>query len=146
MSISTASISSRFCCSGSSGMRSTVTPRTKKGSNHPRTKADVLQKNEDAKEAWRHEIAGRINVLDDDSDTIEDYLTTYVPSIVPYQPPTVKNAKTSAFAKWSPKKGEERQSYPELVSRWLQAVGIFSILTPSTDSWPSITGYRLPQE
>ena len=114
-------------------MRSIVTPRTKKGSDHLRTKAGVLQRNEDAKKAWRHKITRRINVLDDNRDTVEDYLATYVPSVVPYQPPTGKNAKTRPFARWSPKKGEERQSYPELVSRWLQAVGIFSVLTPSTD-------------
>ena len=77
---------------------------------------EMRQKNEDAKEAWRYELAGRINVLDGDKDTMEDYLTTYVPSSISSQPPTLKKAKANPFSDWSPRKGEERQSYPGLVS------------------------------
>ena len=80
---------------------------------------DISQKSEDGKDDWRYELIGRINVLDQDDDTVEDYLATYVPSNVSCpEPRTKRNAKTNPFAKWSPKEGEEQQSYPTLVSWW----------------------------
>ncbi|RPD69924.1 hypothetical protein L226DRAFT_493623, partial [Lentinus tigrinus ALCF2SS1-7] len=69
----------------------------------------------DVKEGWRHELAGRINVLNEEHDTVEDYLATYIPSIIPCRHNTGNNAKKTPFAEWLPKKGEERKSYPDLI-------------------------------
>ena len=134
MSISTSFLRESDPGSLSSGEGVNLT-RTKNGANHLHNETDISQKSEDAKEDWRYELIGRINVLDQDDDTVEDYLATYVPSNVPCpEPRTQRNAKTNPFAKWSPKEGEEQQSYPTLVSWWFFLVTITDLLIHLSDS------------
>ena len=76
MSISTSFLRDSDPSSLSSGEGVNLT-RTKNGTNHLHNETDISQKSEDAKDDWRYELIGRINVLDQDDDTVEDYLATY---------------------------------------------------------------------
>lgn len=112
MSISSTSICSLSCSSGSSGMEDTfTTPRQNKACDNPNAPADRKATGDTSQKSWRDEITGRIHFF---PGSFEQFLEDLVPCSAPY---TLDDDLSHAFDEYVPVKGQEVSSYGGLVSR-----------------------------
>ena len=110
MSISTGDFCFRSCCaSGMSGLN--PTPCSVRSINIVTHHEEILKPV--TEESWKREIEHRINVSKLSGN---DFLTTFVPSHLPYPlPHTLNDPLVELFAGWEPVEGHEKESYPILV-------------------------------